>query len=124
MSRYGLTLSQQAELSGLPVPVCELRFAPPRRWRFDYAWTAQKLACEVEGGVWRQGRHTRGAGYTRDLEKYNEATLRGWRLLRVTPTQVASGAALTLIARALHPINTHEEKRKCVLCRAEYDQNS
>ena len=30
---------------------CEsLRFAPPRRWRFDFAWPERFLAVEVEGG--------------------------------------------------------------------------
>lgn len=31
-----------------------------------------------------QGRHTQGAGYTKDCEKYNEAVSMGWRVFRVT----------------------------------------
>lgn len=69
-------------------PVQEYRFAPPRRWRFDYAWPSRKVAIEVEGGVWIAGRHTRGKGYIRDLEKYNEAALLGWTVLRYTPAQM------------------------------------
>ena len=62
--------------------VTELRFAPPRRWRFDVAIPSHKIAIELEGGVFTGGRHTRGAGYLNDIEKYNAATLHGWRLLR------------------------------------------
>ena len=63
----------------------EHRFAAPRRWRLDFAHVGGMVAIEVEGGIWTGGRHTRGAGFERDLEKYNAATLRGWALLRTTP---------------------------------------
>lgn len=62
----------------------EYRFHPTRRWRFDVAWPEHKVAVELEGGVWTRGRHTRGKGYCRDMEKYNAATELGWRLLRFT----------------------------------------
>ena len=35
--------------------VREHRFAPPRRWRFDLAWPAERLAVEVDGGRWQSG---------------------------------------------------------------------
>ncbi len=88
------------QAAGLPAPEREYRFAPPRRWRFDFAWPAQRLALEVEGGVWTGGRHVRGAGYERDCEKYSEAALRGWRVLRVTSGMMRDGRALQLLARA------------------------
>jgi hypothetical protein len=91
----------QLRMAGLPDPVEEFRFAPPRRWRFDLAWPERKLAVEVEGGVWTGGRHTRPAGYLKDIEKYNEASILGWRLVRITPAMIKSGEALTLIERAL-----------------------
>ena len=75
----------------IPLPVKEFRFAPPRRWRIDYAWPDYKLAVEIEGAVWCQGRHTRGSGFVKDIEKYNALTLAGWSLLRFTPAQVRSG---------------------------------
>jgi hypothetical protein len=68
---------------GPPIaPEREFYFAKPRRFRFDVCWPAFMVACELEGGIWVQGRHTRGAGFTRDMEKYNLATSLGWRLLR------------------------------------------
>lgn len=90
----------QIKACGLPLPTREYAFAKPRRWRFDCAYLLEKIAIEVEGAIWTEGRHTRGSGFVADIEKYNEAILRGWRLLRVTTDQVTSGVALNLIDRA------------------------
>lgn len=68
----------------LPAPLPEYRFAKPRRFRFDRAWPEQKIAVELEGGVYTGGRHTRGSGFEADCEKYNLATAQGWRVLRYT----------------------------------------
>jgi hypothetical protein len=38
----------------------------------------------------RLDRNTRGAGFVRDMEKYNRAAVLGWRLLRVTPDKLVS----------------------------------
>jgi hypothetical protein len=67
---------------GLPVPKREFKFYPTRKWRFDFAWPDKLLAVELEGAVWVQGRHTRGTGYTDDMEKYNAAIELEWRVLR------------------------------------------
>jgi len=79
----------------------EYRFHPTRKWRFDYCYVQHKIALEVEGGVWTKGRHTRGAGFIKDMEKYNEATLLGWQVYRCTPQQIESGEAFLLIEKAL-----------------------
>ena len=83
----------QVRASGLPEPVAEYRFAPPRRWRFDFAWPGVAVAVEIEGGVWSGGRHTTGAGFTADCEKYNRAVLLGWRVLRFTSRHLEDGSA-------------------------------
>lgn len=62
--------------------VKELRFYPERRWRFDYAFPALKVAIEIDGAVWTQGRHNRPAGYLADMEKLNTAASMGWLVLR------------------------------------------
>lgn len=85
----------------LPAPVSEFRFHPTRRWRFDWAWPDQRVALEQEGAVWARGRHTRGAGFLKDIEKYNQAAVLGWRVLRLTPQQVRAGAALPLLQELL-----------------------
>ena len=95
------TFAFQLRALKLPEPVREYRFAPPRRWKFDFAWLDLLLAVEIEGGTWSGGRHTRGAGFEKDCEKYCEAVLLGWRVLRCTGTMVTSGAAVALVERAL-----------------------
>lgn len=107
-----LPLGIQCRLAALPEPNTEYRFAPPRRWRFDYAWCGPKVALEVEGGVFVAGRHSRGLGMVKDMEKYNTATLYGWRVFRVTPKQVADGSALTLIEQAIKaaPVTPTEDQ--------------
>ena len=70
---------------GLPAPTAEHRFHPTRKWRMDFAWVEHFVALEVEGGVWIGGRHNRGSGYLRDVEKYNAAAMRGWLVLKCTP---------------------------------------
>jgi len=63
----------------------EYVFHPTRKWRFDWAMPEAKVAVEVEGGVWMGGGHTRGAGYSANLEKYNAAAALGWIVFRFTP---------------------------------------
>jgi hypothetical protein len=77
------------------VPVTEHKFHPTRKWRFDYAFPDSMVAVEVEGGVWTGGRHTRGAGFIADMEKYNTALLHGWRVYRVTPKTLTSRDTIT-----------------------------
>jgi hypothetical protein len=79
----------------------EHRFHPVRRWRFDFAFPEYLVACEVEGGTWNGGRHTRGKGFEGDCEKYNEAALAGWLCLRVTGSMVQGGEAVEFVRRAL-----------------------
>lgn len=81
--------------------VTEYQFEPSRRWRFDYAIEAEKIAIEQEGGVWSGGRHTRGQGYIGDMEKYNAAALAGWTLIRRTPDQMKTAETIELIRKAL-----------------------
>ncbi len=51
--------------------------------------------------MWTQGRHARGAGMIEDMTKYNRATTLGWRVFRVTPTQLDTLATVHMIRDAL-----------------------
>ena len=82
--------------SGLPAPVREYRFAPPRRIRFDFCWKDRMTAAECEGGVWTHGAHTRGKHFIQDCTKYNLAALLGWKVFRFTEWHLKKDAANTI----------------------------
>ena len=82
---------------GVPVPVPEFKFHPTRKWRIDWCWPEHRIGLEVDGGIWRNGRHTRGAGWLKDTEKLNAAAVLGFRMLRATPQQMATGEILTTL---------------------------
>ncbi len=98
-------LQDYCKQRGYPVPLAELQFCDGRKWAFDLCWPITLMypatALEIEGGVWSGGRHTRGKGFMGDMEKYNEATFHGWRLLRTTPGQIESGETFALIDRLM-----------------------
>ena len=96
-----LELLSQIRLLDLPEPEREYRFHPVRRWRFDYAWPSRMVAVEIEGGTWTGGRHTNPAGFEKDCEKYNNAALLGWRVMRFTSGMVRSGEAVQMIEKEL-----------------------
>jgi len=79
----------------------EFRAIPGRRYRWDFAWPAEMLLLEVQGGVWTKGGHSTGTGITRDAEKANLATLAGFRCLAVTKDHINSGQALKWVQEAL-----------------------
>lgn len=95
------TLLAQIKLAGLPAPEREVRFHPSRRWRCDMAWRQQRVALDVQGGTYVEGKHSRGKGQANDAEKGNEAQLLGWLFLLATVDHVRSGQALGWIERAL-----------------------
>lgn len=75
--------------TGYPMPTPEYKFHPDRKWKLDFAWADEsiKIAVEMEGGAHGRGRHTRGVGFKKDIEKYNEATALGWQLYRFADTK-------------------------------------
>jgi hypothetical protein len=82
--------------------VPEFRFCPERKWRADYLVCKVGQPCllvEIDGGVWVQGRHTRGAGFVNDMEKHNNMALGGFFLMRFTPQQVLDGTAKQYVRR-------------------------
>lgn len=91
----------------------EHKFHPTRRWRFDYAIPEHKIAIEVEGGVWTGGRHTSPKGFLNDMEKYNTATVMGWRVLRTIPDELCSNATLNMIRETMHNRTEPQEASNC-----------
>jgi DNA-binding CsgD family transcriptional regulator len=94
----------------LPRPMEEYRFALPRRFKFDRAWPAYKVAVELEGALGKSdpvrchnchqlvramkqdktpgkvitlpGYHQRFGTFKSNVEKYNLAVKHGWFVLR------------------------------------------
>ena len=92
----------------------QYKFHPEREWRADFAVFGRvvvasevrllslntPLLVEIEGGLrGNAGRHQRIDGMEKDCEKYAEAMMMGFRVLRVMPRQVKSGVALQWIER-------------------------
>lgn len=91
-------LALQLQGAGFPAPTTEYKFLTDRKFRFDFAWLDQRIAVEVEGGTWSgKSRHSSPAGYARDCQKYNLATLNGWQVYRFTSDQIRKGEALKFI---------------------------
>lgn len=111
MSKLENTLALHIRALKLPEPVREHMFHPSRKWRFDFAWPELKLAAEVEGGTESHGqkrringktitiksRHLTPSGFREDCNKYNQAALLGWRVLRFSGAMITKGEAIQTI---------------------------
>ena len=91
------TLLLHIKAAKLPLPEREYRFSKKRRFRSDFAWPAQKLLVECEGGIYTKGRHVRPQGYEKDCIKYNLAMLEGWNVARFSSGMIKSGEAIKTI---------------------------
>ncbi|OTG95014.1 DUF559 domain-containing protein [Acinetobacter sp. ANC 3832] len=98
-----ITLANQLRLLKISFEQ-EFKFHPKRKWRADFHLVEKMILVEVEGGIWSNGRHTRGKGYLGDLEKYNAATMLGYQVLRFSTEQVKSGLAVQQIEKMVGDI--------------------
>ena len=98
-------LINRLRLAGAPKPHTQQQLIQGRKYRFDLAWPAYKVAVEVQGAVYAQGRHVRGAGYETDCEKSALAQIEGWIVVYATPGMVKTGMAGFLILEALKARN-------------------
>jgi hypothetical protein len=69
---------------GGPALLPEFAFHLDRKWRFDFAHIPSRVALELEGLTrGAGGRHQRKEGAEADMEKYFEATVAGWLVVRL-----------------------------------------
>ena len=66
-----------------------------------HAAPALRVAIEIDGAVWKYGRHNNPAGYIADLEKLNTAASLGWLVLRFTTGQRFNTASRLLVAATI-----------------------
>lgn len=94
-----LAPAELRDLSWVP----EYRFAQAlgRRYRFDYALPAAKVAVEVDGGQWAAGggRHAKDG----DREKLNLAASLGWCVFRFSPRMLDAtpNACVSMVVSAI-----------------------
>ncbi len=88
---------------GLPEPEFEHQFHPVRKWRLDVAWPEPyKVALEVQGGIFVQGRHSRGAAMLNEWVKLNALAVMGWRVLFCQPKDLCMSETVEIIRQALN----------------------
>jgi len=87
-------------VAGGPPLEREVQFHTSRKWRSDFAHMPTRTLIEIEGGIFmrKTGRHNRGAGYAKDAEKYLEAAMVCWTVLRLTEKQLEIGIVERLVA--------------------------
>jgi hypothetical protein len=99
--------------------VPEYRFDADRKWRFDFILAPErsyggllptteahaadywKLALEVQGGLFTNGRHSRGAALLKEHEKLNAAACAGWRVLYTIPDNLCMQETIDMVRKAL-----------------------
>lgn len=96
-ARLEAALHYSAKELGWGKVVAEFKFHPVRKWRADFGIPSAKLLVEIEGGFWSGGRHGRGGGAIKDMEKYDVATIMGYAILRFTPQQANNLSAMRTI---------------------------
>ncbi len=77
----------------------EIMFHPERRWRADFAHIPSRVLFEIDGGIFSNGRHTRGAGFAADCEKHLAAWLLGWSVVRLTSRQLTTAQVEKIVRR-------------------------
>ena len=97
-SRLECRFEQIWQAQGGPELEKEFRFDPIRRWRADFAHLESRTLIEIEGGIYINGRHNRPAGCAADLEKYLEASLAGWRVIRLGPNELTAAHIVRLVS--------------------------
>lgn len=90
-----------AHLHNLPNPEFEVQFNPERKWRIDIAFIRSqpfhKVALEVQGGIFINGGHNRGAQIVKEWEKYHSAQFWGWQIVWCQPDDLLTTKTAEII---------------------------
>ena len=94
------------------VILTECVFIMSRRWLFDgIVYNTKRnesthIAIEIEG---LRGRHQHTGGFINDMEKYNAATVYGYKLLRFTTKDLLTDYPVKCILAMLNPFTRLKE---------------
>lgn len=124
-------LQQAAETrlneAGIRPEASEYKAVTGRKFRIDFAWPSVKVGLEIDGGVWGNeikchnchqtvkqklkngrmmtvrigGRHNRGEGLMRELEKRALLAAEGWLIIAVTDRQIKDGSMVRWVAQCI-----------------------
>ena len=87
---------------GVRAPEREVEFLPPRKFRADFLWLAERLVVEVQGfAAGGRGPHGGIGKMLRDVERGALAAAAGFRVLPVTAREIRNGKAVEWIEAAL-----------------------
>ena len=84
----------QLDALGLTGYTREYPAIPGRKYRFDFAFVAERLLIEINGGTYIRGAHSTGEGIARDYIKSRKAQALGWHCLPFTGKEVKNKTAV------------------------------
>ncbi len=77
----------------------EYMFHPARFYRADFFHSPSKTLIEIEGGAYSAGRHNRTKGFLQDGDKYLQAFLLGFNVVRLTSQHINTDTLTALAGR-------------------------
>jgi very-short-patch-repair endonuclease len=57
-------------------------------YKLDFAHLETKVAIEIQGGTWNNGRHSRGSGMKGDYTKLNSLQYDGWTVFQLSTDMI------------------------------------
>lgn len=79
--------------------------------RFDVVFPVAKVAIEIQGGIFNNGKYNKGVGIAAAHNKHNAATMRGWAVLTLNTLSIADEYYMVDVRRFIQD-RTETEKSK------------
>lgn len=102
----------------------EYKFHPKRNWHIDIVLKCCKFAIEIEGGATAGPGHRNIGKFLKDIEKYNEAAILGWRIMRIRPVETRNDKILDKIREYLYNNPCQHSRLNLQLRMVFYDPKS